>query len=159
MDLLDEIDELLQLAPGECAPVAVPTTKTRRRGRPVTTPEWERPIRDMSPRQLARNGLIEVAQNYDAIVARTRADSLNSGRQMQIVQSRISAEKNERALRIVNIAQILKDPANDGWAWHPNCKVALRLAERDAFSKVSTDTLRKDIAKAKKLNWHAIHSD
>jgi hypothetical protein len=148
MDFLDEIEELLR-SPllAEASEPVIPLKK--KRGRPATVPAWARPIREMSPRQLARNDLIEVAQNYTAIVARTRADSLNAGRKERSKQAKSAMASSARSQRVDQIASILKDPRNTVWAGHPNSKLAARLCEHREFASVTSDTLRKDIAKAK----------
>jgi hypothetical protein len=158
MDFLGEIAELLARMDTDAEPVTAPI-QPRRRGRPATKPEWKRPIGQLSPRQLARNDLIDTAYHCDEIVARTRADSLNSGRSARAIQGRMVATNSDRARRISNIALILKDPQNSVWARHPNCKIAITLHGQETFSGINLDTLRKDIAKAKKQNWHATHSD
>jgi hypothetical protein len=149
VDLLDAIDELLRRTLAENAPLPAPIEYKRKRGRPVTTPELMRPIRDMSPRQLARNDLIETAFNFHAVVAKGRADSLNLGRTERSKAARTSSTTNERADRVKAIASILGNPTNSAWASHPNSKLALR-DEFKKFAAVNSETLRKGIAKAKK---------
>lgn len=152
MDLLDEIEELFRRLDAENSAVQPPTefTRKRKRGRPITTLEWERPIRDMSPRQLGRNDLIETAYCWDAVVSKMRADSLNLGRAERSKSARLASTKNDRARRVDAIVLILNNPSNSAWANHPSSKLALRLGKKAEFLRVKSETLRKDIAKAKK---------
>jgi hypothetical protein len=104
----------------------------------------------MSPRQLARNDLIETAFNFEAAVPMGRANSLNLGRVERSKAAHVASTLNDRALRVEAIVLVLIDPTNSAWASHPNSKLALRLSERKEFASVNSETLRKDIAKAKK---------
>ncbi len=155
MNLLDEIERLLRRPLEVPVKAPPPALEARKRGRPVTTKEWERPIREMSSRQLIRNDLVEVAQNYPAEVARTRVESLDSGRTKRTILARQAATKSARAARIGEILRILWLPESAEWAGHPNSKLAFRLSGYEQFAGLNPDTLRKDIAEAKiKLARH-----
>jgi hypothetical protein len=142
------------LAPGNVLPV-----KSGKRGRPRKEGPSSILISEISPRQLSREDLVEVAQNWNAVVAHVRSDRLNSARPIRAALARISSAANDRAHRVAMIASILKNPINSSWSRHPNSKLAMRIGGLKEFLAVTPDTLRKDIAKAKKLNWHATHSD
>lgn len=162
--LLDELDELLKSpvldhfavavynpeskCPTELATTGLDPTK-RKRGRPRLATPKGREMRDMSPRELARNDLIDRAYNWNSVKASERAERLNLQRfsrtrspsryQRDAVQS--------RAERLANIDNALSGISSKKSA----ASAALILKNRGLFVEIKTDTLRKDIALLRKL--------
>ena len=126
-------------------PPAGPTTGRRGRPRRLAVAS----ISDISPRQLARNDLIEVAQNWEAVVQLQRAESLNDARPTRAIRARESLPSQERARRIQAIAAMLRGPTRTAWQGWSAARIGGQIAA--SFPDVKPETLRKDIAKAKKL--------
>jgi hypothetical protein len=148
-DILDEIAAMLaSLKPETIAPQQ-PPTQPLRRGRPRVTPIHERPIRFMSPRELARNDLIETAQNWDLIVAQKRVESISSATAVTRRANTLTRPSRNRASRIQSLVRLLSDPINSSLRSLTDSNIAGRIAT--SFPGVNNDTLRKDIAKARKL--------
>jgi hypothetical protein len=121
----------------------------RRRGRPSTIPIGERPIRELSPRQLARTGQIEDAQNWDQDLAKSRAARI-VGRSVVAARAAVLTDPSYvRRHRILQLASYLQS-TDGGRFFHLSASnLAGRLASQ--YPEVNRETLRKDIAKAKKL--------
>lgn len=148
MAFLADLEELVRLpepVPGN----AVSEPQQRGRGRPATIPEWERPVRTMSPRQLARNDLIETAQNWSAIVARKHAECITATEAIRQRGETVTRPSADRAERVRAIAGMLTGPNNSALNRLSDSNIAARIEA--TFPDVNRDTLRKDVAKARKL--------
>ena len=162
--LLDELDELLKSpALDHFAVVAdIPKSKyqtglattghdpiKRKRGRPGSATPKVRQMRDMSPRELARNDLIDRAYSWDSIKASERAERLNLQRFTR-VRSPSQHQRDAvqtRAERLTNIDDALSGISSKKSA----ASAALIMKNRGLFVEVEMDTLRKDIALLRKL--------
>ena len=148
-DLLKDLEELLARgALDTIAPLPVSIALVRR-GRPRVTPRHERPIRDMSPKELARYDLIETAQDWDSIVARGRAENITTCAAVVTRANTVTRPSQDRAKRIKLVARMLSESANRTLRGLSNSNIAGRI--QASFPGIARDTLRKDIASAKKL--------
>jgi hypothetical protein len=125
--------------------------KKTSRGRPAKFGIRETSPSQLSPRMLAQCDLVDVAQDWSEIVSHVRSLSLCKAR----TSATPKVAAMDRAKRIAIISEWLKAPENARRSTHPNCKIALHITGLRCFANVKLDTLRKDIAKAKKQIWHA----
>jgi hypothetical protein len=160
-DLLNDLEHLL--AVGSDTPDAAGSSSTAqnrltellpgRRGRPRTRTVLDMPIREMSPRQLAREDLIDTAMNWAWTVATARVKSLNSGRGARANMAINSRPSRVRADRIERIAALLSggSPRMDTMSAR---SIATFLMRKPEFSGFGVELLRKDVAAAKKRVRH-----
>jgi hypothetical protein len=136
------------------APAKVKPAKTGKRGRPRVGGEAPIVITELSPRELVRNDLVEVAQEWGAVVSHVRANSLKSGLPARAVTARTAAPSRQREQFVLKVVQILGEP-NSRIASMPIRSAAVYLSHQSEFAGVGQEAIRKYIVEAKKRVRHA----
>jgi hypothetical protein len=131
------------------APSPVRPKKTRKRGRPKVGREASIAITDLSPRELVRNDLVEVAQQWGAVVSHVRANSLNRGLPARAASAKHAAPSRQREQYILKVVQVLVEP-NSRIATMPIRSAAVYLSHQSEFAGVGQEAIRKYIVEAKK---------
>ena len=108
-------------------------------------------MRDMSPRELARNDLIEEAYHWDETLKQERSERLKvqrpaRARKPSAHQKIATQKRTDRLDAVVREFTKLRPTIQDGSA----LMAASRLKRLTIFQDVELDTLRKDIARIKK---------
>lgn len=147
--LMVEYDEFKQLA-GELSAVPIdPLAGPRKRGRPRKTAFSVKTPNDLSPRQIMRNDLLEVAQRWPESVIIARSESLDLQRPARArkLSPTQRAAKEGRDRRIEVVAQALSTVASNRSAQD----AANVLQTRGVLPEIKLRTLRQYVTEARKL--------